>query len=535
VKNVIIYCRVSTKEQAENGLSLITQRKQCEEFANKNKLNIVTSPFIEEGESAKTLDRTQLKRMLEFVALNKGLVDTLLIYKIDRLSRQTLDYQSIKVLLAKYGVSIHSLTENIENSPSGRMLETIMAASAQWDNEVRGERARTGTIEALKQGRWVYAAPYGYIQTGGRGKANLIQNVTEAQIVKSIFQYLAEGGHTIEEARTYAFRIGLKDSNGRKYSRSGFHRLVRRPIYKGFINIPNMNLNMRGSFSAIIEPRIFDLVQDILNGKNHNPPVYRKIHPDFPLRGTILCPKCNRKMTANWSRKKYPYYKCTFCKEVNLKQQEIHNAFKDYLSNVALSEALVELTKDAIKLNWEERNKSHKNDLTNLRKRQEEITKEENAVAQQNRDEILPPRVAKEQIEKLEQEYAQIGYELSQYAPLEEQDEELLQYSTYFLENMCSIWSDLDVVSQNELQKFLFSDGLQFDGEKFATPQKSVLEEVKDYITIGNVSGSEPPGIILQQITERLLGLGSLLKRLSITPTNLDINTTWGYNYIDLC
>ena len=499
MQNVIIYCRVSTKEQAKDGLSLITQERMCEEYASKNNL-VIIKKFIEEGESATTLKRTKLKEMLDFVAKNKNLIDTLIIYKIDRLSRQQLDYGSLKVLLAKYNVRIYSLTENLEDSPTGRFFETMMAASAQMDNEIRGERARNGTMEALNQGRWVYAAPYGYVQTGGRGKANLIQNETEAKIVKKIFKYLAEGGHTIEEARVYAFSIGLKDSNGHKYSRSGFHRLVRRPIYKGFINIPNMDLYMRGSFPAIIEPKVFDLVQDILDGKNHNPPVYRKMHPDFPLRGTILCPKCNKKMTANWSRKKYPYYKCTYCKNVNFKQQEIHNAFKDYLSNVALSEALVELTKEAVKLNWEERNKSHKNELNNLRKRQEEITKEENAVAQQNRDEILPPRVAKEQIEKLEQEYAQIGYELSQYAPLEEQDEELLQYSTYFLENMCSIWSDLDIVSQNELQKFLFSEGLQFDGEKFATPQKSVLEEVKDYITIGNVSGSEPPGTRTQHL-----------------------------------
>lgn len=101
----------------------------CEEFAKKNTLNIIKS-FIEEGESAKTLDRTQLQEMLKFIISKKGLIDTLLIYKIDRLSRQTLDYQSIKMLLAKYGVSIHSLTEIIEYSSLGRLLEIIMAASA---------------------------------------------------------------------------------------------------------------------------------------------------------------------------------------------------------------------------------------------------------------------------------------------------------------------------------------------------------------------------------------------------------------------
>ncbi|KKP42974.1 MAG: site-specific recombinase [candidate division WS6 bacterium GW2011_GWC1_33_20] len=500
MQNVIIYCRVSTKEQAENGLSLITQQKMCEEFASKNNLHIVTNPFIEQGESAKTLDRTKLKEMLEFVASNKGNVDTLLIYKIDRLSRQTLDYQSIKVLLAKYGVSIHSLSENIEDSPSGRMLETIMAASAQWDNEVRGERARNGTMEALKQGRWVYAAPYGYIQTGGRGKANLITDRETAPIVKKIFQYLSEGGHTIEDARRYAFGLGLKDNNGKMYNKASFHRLVRRPLYKGFINIPNMNLYIRGTFEPIVEPKVFDIVQDIIDGKNHNPPVYRKIHPDFPLRGTILCPKCNRKMTANWSRKKYPYYKCCYCKNVNLRKADVHNAFQEYLEKIKLSDTLLELTKYAIELNWEERNKAYESNLKELRKRQEQISKEENSIAEQNRQGILPPRVTKELLDKLEEEYAQIGYELSQHKPTEEVDKDLLKYATYFLENICSVWKELEPTSQNELQKFLFSDGLQFNGEKFATNQKTTLEEIRGYITIGKVSENESPGTRTQHL-----------------------------------
>lgn len=56
---------------------------------------------------------------------------------------------------------------------------------------------------------------------------------------------------------------------------------------------------------------------------------------------------------------------------------------------------------------------------------------------------------------------------------------------------MCSVWEELEPTSQNELQKFLFSDGLQFDGEKFATTQKTALEDMREYITIGEVSENE--------------------------------------------
>ncbi len=107
---------------------------------------------------------------------------------------------------------------------------------------------------------------------------------------------------------------------------------------------------------------------------------------------------------------------------------------------------------------------------------------------------------AKEQIEKLEEEYAQLGYELSDYTPEDEQNEELLEYASHFLGEMCTIREDLDVKSQNELKKFPFSDGLQFDGEKFATIQKSFPEELKNYIVIRNVSQSESPGTRTQHL-----------------------------------
>ena len=500
MRNVIIYCRVSSKEQVENGTGLISQEKECRKFVKEKVLNLVREPFIEEGESAKTANRTQLQKMLHYVATHKGEVDTLIIHKIDRLSRNVYDYQSIREALARFGVYVHSVTEPIEDTSVGRFIENTMSNIAQLDNDIRGERARRGTMEALEQGRWVYAAPYGYIQTGGRGKANLVIHEEQAPIVVKIFAYLAEGGHTIEDARRYAHTLGMKSNKGGLYPKASFHRLVRKPIYKGFMSIPNMEIYIKGTFEPIVEPKVFDQVQQIIDGKNHNPPVYRKIHPDFPLRGTILCPKCNKKLTANWSRKKYPYYKCSYCKNVNLKREDVHNAFKDFLRQIRLSESIVELTEEAIKLNWDERNKAYEMQLKELKNRQKKITKEQDAIAMQNREGILPARVAKEQLDKLENEYAQISYELSEYKPTEEIDQELLEYSTYFLRNMCSIWEELEATSQSELQKFLFSEGLEFDGEKFATNQETLMEEVKEYITIGKVSEYEAPGTRTQHL-----------------------------------
>lgn len=132
--NAIIYIRVSSKEQLE-GTSLESQEKECRKYAKKHGLKIAENAlFIEKGESAKYADRPVLQDMLKYVKDNKNSVDTLLIWKIDRLARNLGDYYGIKVALARYEVKIISTTEPIEDDPVGRFLEAILAAAAQFDN-----------------------------------------------------------------------------------------------------------------------------------------------------------------------------------------------------------------------------------------------------------------------------------------------------------------------------------------------------------------------------------------------------------------
>ena len=141
----IIYTRVSSREQADNNTSLDQQAKACLEHARKQKVLISEDRiFREEGESAKVANRTELSRLFEYVLRNKGKIDTLYIWKIDRLSRNLSDYYSIKVLLSRLGIRIVSVTEPIDDDPVGRFLEAILAAAAQFDNDIRAVRTVGG-------------------------------------------------------------------------------------------------------------------------------------------------------------------------------------------------------------------------------------------------------------------------------------------------------------------------------------------------------------------------------------------------------
>ena len=158
--NAVIYCRVSSKEQTE-GTSLESQRVACEEYSHAKGIKILQT-FIEEGESAKFADRTQLLELLEFCRVNKGQVEALIVWKLDRFARNVADHFSVKATLMKYGVHIVSVTEPIDTKPEGKLMETILAGFAQFDNDIRAMRTVQGMQRKIQEGIFPWGPPLGY-------------------------------------------------------------------------------------------------------------------------------------------------------------------------------------------------------------------------------------------------------------------------------------------------------------------------------------------------------------------------------------
>ena len=136
-KNDIHYYRVSSNEQVL-GFSLDTQEKFCRELSQKDGYDVLKT-WREEGESAKTADRTQLQLMIKFCEQHKKQIARLVVYKVDRLSRSTADYLALKASFNKLGISVVSATEKLEDTPGGKFYETLLSAAAEFDNNVRSQ------------------------------------------------------------------------------------------------------------------------------------------------------------------------------------------------------------------------------------------------------------------------------------------------------------------------------------------------------------------------------------------------------------
>ena len=150
----IAQCRELLADEADTlteNLSLPTQSRACEEYCRRQGYEILER-FHEEGESAKTTDRCQLQNLLKYCRTHKGKVHFVVVYNLTRFAREKYDHFALRAHLKSLGISLRSATEPIDDTSTGKLMEGVLAAFAQFDNDVRSDRTRAGMRAALELG-----------------------------------------------------------------------------------------------------------------------------------------------------------------------------------------------------------------------------------------------------------------------------------------------------------------------------------------------------------------------------------------------
>lgn len=515
MKKAIIYVRVSSKEQLE-GSSLEVQERICTEFSLRNDYEIV-KVFREMGESAKTTDRTELKLLLEYIAKNFKNLDALIVAKIDRLARNSIDHALLKVGFSKYNLRLVSATENLEDTPVGRLMETQLAGFAQFDNEIRTERSTGGMEAAVKNGRWVWGASRGYLNSGGRGTSNLILDEPEVvELVRHIW-VLLDTGCTPEEARKEITKKGLTSKKGKAISKSQFHRMIRNPIYMGVIK--QFGLTIVGNFKPIVEPELFLRVLGKLDKNAKKMPIYRKDNEEFPIRGLVICDACKKGLTASWSRGnggKYAFYRCTHCPKKNYRRDDrdghdgLETKFIKFLNGYHYKQELKEALIKAIEANFEIRNEANKKRLSELNSQITQLKAKEKQIAEKNFKNVISDRVAKEMLEENEERISNLVLQLNEHIDVKDEVMKVARHSIGVLEDISGVWMRVDLDIKKRFQKFLFPDGLLYDGEKFGTTRLAYCIEPKYTSSLQKFRNVSPEG--LEPSTNSLKGSCSTIE-----------------------
>jgi site-specific DNA recombinase len=495
LKRAVIYCRVSTVEQAEEGNSLVTQERACREYATKNGFEVIES-YIERGESAKTADRTQLQKMLAYATQKKSQISAVIVYKIDRLSRNTTDYSNFRVLLKRYGVQIKSTSEQIEDTPQGRFMETIMAASGQFDNDVRAERCSNGMREAMREGRYVWGAPVGYSNHAAyNGKPTIAPNET-APLVKKSFELIATGLYSTEDVRRRMGKEGLCTPNGKPISKQYFPQMLRNKLFPGWIE--KFGEIHRGKFEPIIEDQLFEQVQRVLKNKGKRVAEYKRDNEDFPLRRFVFSPD-GLKLTGSWAKGKYPYYRFSV-KGSNYQRDEVEKQFAALMDSYRFEEPQIKKLKRFVREQFHAATASERADASTFQTRLQALEGEQTTLVQKNIKGVVNDSVLKQQLDRIERETAEIYSQLALLRNADISPEEAVEYAEGYLLAPSKVWRKSDLSVQTRLQWFQFPSGVVFNGQIFETPKVSSVFKAKEAILSPDSSrvdlgGIEPPSV----------------------------------------
>ncbi len=491
-KRAVIYTRVSTSEQAEEGNSLVTQERICKEYANKNGYSIPDNGvFVERGESAKTANRTKLKELLEYCSQKRNGISAVIVYKFDRFARNTDDHSQLRVLLKSKGVIVKSTSEDTEDTPVGRFLENTMANIAQLDNDIRAERCSNGMKEAIREGRYVWGAPVGYSNGATlNGKPTIAPN-KNASLVKEAFEIVATGLYATDEAWRMMVQKGLTTSRADKpISRQYFRDMLVNCLYMGLID--KFGEQHEGKFEAIIGLELFGQVQRILKNKGHKVGSYKTDNPDFPLRRFVISPD-GIKLTGSFSKGKYPYYRFGQ-RGGNYERNGVEEKFTTMMDSYGFSDQQIKKLKHFVNEQFHEATAGEERAKTGLIRRIEELETEQTLLVQKNLKGTINDSVLKQQLTRVENELVDVRIKLIALNDSDVSPKEAVEFAEGYLRAPSSVWRKADISVQKQLQWFQFPSGVVFDGKIFGTPEICSVFKIKELLSTPMSANVDPSG-----------------------------------------
>lgn len=478
----VVYCRVSTKEQVQN-LSLGTQQRSCVAFCEQNGWKI-REIFVEAGESAKTADRPQLRALMAYCRENKGSVQHLVVYRVDRFSRDRHDHVTVAAYLKKLGVTLRSATEPIGDSSTERLMENMLSAIAQFDNDVRSERTTAGMKAALEEGRWTFGVPLGYQRIiDGGGRKNIEPDPATAPFIREAFEKYSTGTETKAGVLRHVTALGLRTKAGKPLQMQTFQKTLANPIYAGVLQMPKWGITgVQGSFEPIVTQAVFNRVQDVLEGRGVSVTPRFRNHEDFPLRHFARCADCDTPLTASWSKgrnRKYPYYRCRNrgCRAVNVGKEAFEGRFLEFLTGLRPKAEYVRLFREIVLDVWNRKRAEAKTDRERLRRRIDDL--------ENRRQKLLEAylygggvaeSVYRRQDDKLAEEIALARTELHDEELVEIDVEGVLNFAEAVMLDARRLWIEGSLEQRQRLQQVLFPGGVTFDQEQgFGTAETAVF------------------------------------------------------------
>ena len=497
--NAVAYLRVSSREQITN-FSLDSQEKVCREYCRKNGYEVLRV-FREEGESAKTVNRTELQKMIKFCEINKRQISKIVFYNVSRMSRVAADYLILKRNFKKHDISVVSATEGFDESPSGKLQETMLSAFAEFDNNQRSDKTKEGMQARLLSGLWSGIAPWGYFNTRDRDDSKIIAPHPEkAPIVKMLFEKYATGKYSFKELAKMANKHNVKTMHGTKMCKQLVAKIVKNHIYYGRMVVGRLDVDIMGKHEPIITKELFDRANQNRSSSRKGLPRSRE-NKDYPLRG-IKCGGCGKSISGGKSKSKtgkyYQYYSCVNgdCeKRKAIRKEDLENDFTKLLKELTPNNEYLDVLKEAIKL-------AHKNELNYVINEERkikgtltELSDKKNKLLDLRIDGKINDEDFITTRDRINSKINEAETELSLLSSPELEINNVIDAGIKFIKDLPSSWKDLNVKDIRILIGVLFKNLLIYSYPDIKTPEVCCIYNIKPELLSDKTHWVTLPGI----------------------------------------
>lgn len=446
-KFAVSYLRVSTRGQAERGggadegFSIPAQRE-----ANKRKAlsmgAMIGKEFVDRGASAKSADRPELQKMLEYIKENAERVDYVIVHKVDRLARNRGDDIDIMRTLQEYGVQLVSASESIDETPAGMLLHGIMSSIAEFYSQNLATEVKKGMSEKVKNGGTVGRAPLGYrnihrFDDKGREERTVVLDEERAPLIKLAFEEYATGNWTVESLADHLAACGLTTRTTPKVpsapiDRKVLHKVLTNPYYKGFVKY--RGVYHPGSHPQLVDSELWQQVQDIL--ASHANGERTREHPHF-LKGSLYCHNCGSRMFINYTKShtgvRYPYFICggrhnkrTDCKQKAVLIEEVERQVEQIYDRYSFPPAVREYLENFLQDKIQDEKKKYDTELDGLRREKDKLERKRKKLLEAHYSDAIPLDLLKDEQQKITKQLAAIEHqEKAHEATFEEISERL--------------------------------------------------------------------------------------------------------------
>ena len=507
----LIYCRVSDRKQRTHGSGLDSQEQRCRKYADERGYNVEMVFPDDVSGGGDFMKRPGMRAMLAYLEAQAGKPYVVIFDDLKRFARDTRFHLELRSELAARGAVPECLNFKFEDSPEGKFIETMMAATGQLEREQNRRQVVQKMKARVESGYWVFRAPVGYKHVpapGGGGKI-LVPDEYLSSVVRNALEGYASGRFASQaevqrflEASPH-FPKDRKDGTIRPMT---IKRLLQKVVYAGYVEAPKWGVSLRkGQHDALISFETWQRIQETLEGKKRFYPARKDYNEDFPLRGFVTCKCCGNAMTAAWSKgktKRYAYYRCETrgceAKSKSVARAKLEAGFDEIMQRLAPSRRLVEMAGAMFEDAWALKEETFREEQLERKAQLKAVEKE----IDQTLDKIMEAenksviRAFEKRIDKLEQQKIVLSEKLSNSPSQQRGKRECMELSLQFLANPWIIYRNGSHAVRQTVLRLAFAEPLTYcPKEAYGTPKISFPFKV-----LGEIAGENGEMVLLERI-----------------------------------